>query len=305
MNDSHPLAGLADRGKEPRSKRHLDQWVIQAASRTGMADRRLSWLVASSIVIAALQRECHEDGHPLILLKGGTYLEMRLGLDARATQDVDTVLRGAFEDFEEIIDRGMAPWGPLELSRDEIKEITGAQRVVKPRRFNVRLSINGEVWRKIPVEVSPDEGALGQRVEVVEALPLGHFGLPSPIELAGIALDYQVAQKLHGCSDPHQPPDETNTRARDVVDLVLLRRAFYQDGPDLQSLRGACHDLFEARARERETLGREPRAWPPEVVAHDGWAREFQRACSEAEIEFDLDEAIAEVNDWIRAIESG
>jgi hypothetical protein len=34
---------------------------------------------------------------------------------------------------------------------------------------------------------------------------------------------FQIAQKIHAVSDPHEPPDSINDRARDVVDLLLLR----------------------------------------------------------------------------------
>jgi hypothetical protein len=58
----YPLPVLPQRGKEPTSKRHLDAWVEQAASRAGIVNSRLGWLVGSSVVIAALQRARHHDG---------------------------------------------------------------------------------------------------------------------------------------------------------------------------------------------------------------------------------------------------
>lgn len=50
------------------------------------------------MVVAALQRAVAPDGHPRFLLKGGTYLELRLGLETRATKDVDVLFRGNFDD---------------------------------------------------------------------------------------------------------------------------------------------------------------------------------------------------------------
>jgi hypothetical protein len=35
---------------------------------------------------------------------------------------------------------------------------------------------------------------------------------------------YQIAQKLHAGSDPHEPPAYVNDRARDLVDLLLLKQ---------------------------------------------------------------------------------
>lgn len=304
MSD-HPFHALPDRGKEPTSKRNLDAWISRAVSMlpdAPLAERRLSWLVASSVVVAALQQALHTDGLPRFLLNGGAYLEVRLGLKSRATADVDTLFRGSFDDFLEVLDSVLTTWGTLTLQRTEIEVIEGARRVVKPRRFRIQLLLGGAVWRAIDIEVAPDEGGAGDRVETVPATPLHHFGLPSAVELAGIAMDYQVAQKLHACSDPHQPPEFVNDRARDIVDLVLIRDAFYGDAYDLPELRRACEALFEARQNDTLALGGEPRGWPPPVVAYEDWQSDFAKACDEAGVTLDLDTAVAEVNEWIATI---
>jgi hypothetical protein len=44
----------------------------------------------------------------------------------------------------------------------------------------------------------------------------------SPDTLATLALRFQIAQKLHACTDPHDSPASINDRPRDVVDLLLL-----------------------------------------------------------------------------------
>jgi hypothetical protein len=44
----------------------------------------------------------------------------------------------------------------------------------------------------------------------------------SPDALATLALRFQIAQKLHACTDPHDSPASINDRPRDVVDLLLL-----------------------------------------------------------------------------------
>jgi len=305
---NHPFDALPDRGKEPTSKRNLDAWITQAVGKlpdAPLAERRLSWLVASSVVVAALQQALHTDGLPRFLLKGGAYLEVRLGLNARATADVDTLFRGSFDDFLEVLEGVLTTWGPLTLQRTEIEVIEGARRVVKPRRFRIQLVLGGQVWRAIDVEVAPDEGGAGDRVETVPATPLHHFGLPSAVELAGIAMDYQVAQKLHACSDPHQPPEFINDRARDIVDLILIRNAFYNDAYDIAELRRACEALFEARQVDALELNAEPRMWPPTVVGYDDWRSDFAKACEEVGVTIDLDTAVAEINDWVARISAG
>lgn len=278
----HPFDSLPDRGKEPRSKRHLETWIQQAHVTTGIAARRLGWLVASSVVIAALQRVHAEDGQPRVLLKGGAYLELGLGLRTRATRDVDTLFRGDFDDFLDVLDASLAePWGSIELQRTAVETIDGAIRTVKPRRFSIKLLVSGQVWRSIDVELAPDEGLAGAHVATVPSTPLGHFGLPTPAEFAGIVFDYQVAQKLHACSDPHQPPELVNDRARDVVDLILVRDALYDNNADTAKLRAACVDLFSSRAAEAAVLGRRARQWPPAVIPHEHWHTDFAAASRE------------------------
>jgi hypothetical protein len=257
------------------------------------------------VVIAALQRTAAEDGHPRFLLKGGAYLEARLGLRSRATKDIDTLFRGDFDDLIDVLDASIRePWGVLELQRTEVEVIERAHRIVKPRRFKVKLLVNGQTWRSVDVEVAPDEGLAGAEVDVFPGPPLGHFGLPSPVELTGIVFDYQVAQKLHACSDPHEPPEAINDRARDIVDLLLVRAGFYGNGADAVSLRAACIDLFESRAAEAQKLGVRDRAWPPTVVAHEHWHADFETASVAVGLDVGLIDAIAEVNAWIGEIDA-
>lgn len=296
----HPFARLTARGKEPASANVLNAWIQQAQVKVDIAPDRLGWLVASTVVIAALQRAVYADGQPRFLLKGGAYLEHRLGLNARATKDVDTLFRGDFGEFLAELDAALRdPWGPITLRRTEISVIEGARTRTKPRRFDIQLLIRGKVWRRIQVEVAPDEGGAGGAVDALRALPLDHFGLPSARKLAGIALDYQVAQKLHACTDPHDPPDLINDRARDVIDLVLLRQTFYPEGADLSKLAAACLDVFQTRAREAEALGGPSRSWPPQVVAYAHWERDYLRPASQADIELSLHDAIEHINSWI------
>ncbi|WP_129664470.1 nucleotidyl transferase AbiEii/AbiGii toxin family protein [Phytoactinopolyspora endophytica] len=191
------FAELPDRGKAPSTKRALDTWIQQAQATTNVAARRLGWIVASSVVIAALQRAHHDDGHAQFLLKGGAYLEHKLGLSARSTKDIDTLFRGDFDEFLSRLDGVLEePWGSIQLQRTAVEIIDGANRVVKPRRFKVKLLLRGTVWRSVEVEVAPDEGNAGEGVEILAAPILNHFGLPSPTAFAGIVLDYQVAQNF-------------------------------------------------------------------------------------------------------------
>lgn len=117
-------------------------------------------------------------------------------------------------------------------------------------------------------------------------------------------MDYQVAQKLHACTEPHTT-DHPNDRVRDVVDLLLLKSAFYDDRADLPALEKACRDLFYTREREaeqaEETL---PRSWPPMIATHPHWEAEYQTYSTEVGSELTLDQAVSALNRWIEEIDA-
>ena len=299
------MAHLPERGKEPASARVLDTWISQAQDKLGMDAGRLGWLIASTVVVASLQRAVDQSGRSLFLLKGGTYLQHRMSWAGRPTKDVDGLVRGDLDAFLDALDEALRlPWGPLTLTRTEPEVIATPARVVQPRRFDVRVSLRGQVWRRIQVEVAPDEAGAGDEQDLLAAPGLGHFGLPDPDFLLGIALRYQIAQKLHACTDPHDPHGERNDRARDVVDLLLLRDLAAVDGtPTPAQLRQACTALFAARAAEARTLGREERGWPPRLVAHPHWSNDYDKAAGQGGVDLPLGQAVEDVNAWVELIE--
>lgn len=300
------LARLQSRGKEPNSAAVLDRWVAAAQQAAGVEAGRLGWLVASTVVIAALQRAVDETGRTHFLLKGGTYLQYRLGTTGRTTKDVDGLIRGDLDEFLTALDQALRqPWGPLTLSRTEAEVIEVGGKVIKPRRFWVKLAIKGKVWRRIKVEIAGDEADAAHEHDVLTSVNLDHFGLPTPEQLLGIAVQFQIAQKLHACTDPHEPPAEPNDRARDIADLLLLRDLVRLEGQLTSAdIGAACAALFLARAHEATTLGRPPRPWPPVITPYPHWHGDYDRVALESGNNLALTDAVAELNGWIIELES-
>lgn len=300
------LSSLRPKDKEPRTASVLNGWVNQAEKHLGVdaAGGRLGWLIASTVVVAALQRAVDTSGASLFLLKGGTLLQHRLRQGSRATKDVDGLIRGDIDAFIAALDEVLVlPWGPLDLRRGEVTVIRTPARVVKPRRFDGLVLLRGVTWRRVQVEIAPDEGGAGDEPETFAVPTLAGFGLPDPDALVGLALRYQIAQKFHACSDPHDPPDAPNTRARDVVDLLLLLELTVSAGsPTLAQIRQACEAIFVARAADATQLGRSERHWPPLIVAHPHWAGDYAAAAASGGLSATLDEAVATANAWIAAI---
>lgn len=300
------LGTLKPKSRQPVSTKVLNTWIAQAEGQLGDEAKggRLGWLIASSVAIAVVQRALDADGRQLFLLKGGTLLQHRLNATARTTKDVDGLIRGDMDAFfgtlEGVLDD---QWGPMTLRRGVVEVIDVPTKIIKPRRFDIILEMRGVTWRRIQFEVSPDEASIGDEQEIIESPPLGGFGLPDPDALVGIAMRFQIAQKLHAVSDPHEPPDSINDRARDVVDLLLLRDLIAAAGrPTLTEVRDAGVAVFEARAAEAAELGRPMRAWPPTIPAHRHWTEDYARAAASGGIGLSLDAAVAEVNAWIAMI---
>lgn len=259
---SQSLSSLKPKAKQPASTRVLNTWIAQAEGKMGAeaGGGRLGWLVASSIAIAAVQRAVDASGQRLFLLKGGTLLQHRLSAAARATRDVDGIVRGDMDEFLTSLGSALKhPWGPVTMRREEVEVIETPTKLIKPRRFDLVLEIRGVTWRRVRFEISPDEAGIGAESESVAPPSLAGFGLPDPDALVGIALRYQVAQKLHAVSDPHEPPDFLNDRARDVVDLLLIRDLIADTRyPALADVRDASLAVFLAREAEARELSPHP-----------------------------------------------
>lgn len=299
---SEKLSELKPKGKEPRSRSVLESWIAKAEgeidpSRSG----RLAWLISTTVCAAKLQSVLGSQGESRFALKGGTLLQHRLGLSARATKDLDGIVRGDIEDFIDALDATLVEdWGPISFQRSEVEVINTPAKVVKPRRFDLMLSIKGQTWRKVQVEISPSEGLATEAFDTFAAPSLDAFGIPTPDYLVGIALSYQIAQKVHGATDPHDPPEFVNRRARDVVDLLLLKELAESAGtPNADEIRAAIKDIFESRAHEARVLGRTERALPAKVIAYPHWEADYAEAASGSSVELAMSDAIAAVNLWL------
>ncbi len=234
----------------------------------------------------------------------GTMLQYRLPGMSRTTQDIDGLVRGDIDTFLTELDQTLAEaWGPLTLARGEVQTIDVPHRSVKPRRFDVIVRLNGVTWRRVQVEAAPDEGHAGSLSEPISSPSLAGFGLPTPDHLTSLSMRYQIAQKVHASTDPHDPPAHINDRARDVVDLLLLRDLVEMTGePSLADVHVAVEDVFTARAAEAEAMGVAPRTWPATVTAHPHWEPRFSKAAESAGLTVTLTEAVVQVNEWLSRI---
>lgn len=304
LNES--VAQLKPKGKEPNSVATLTKWIDYAERQLGGQNTgRLSWLVASSVVVAKLQQVVDNQGGVRFILKGGTLLQYRLGLSTRATKDVDGIVRGSIDSFIQVLDAQLrGQWGAIDFARSEVEEIRVPSKTINPRCFYIKLSLRNKLWRKVKIEISPDEGKAGSSYEPFVPPSLSGFGLPTPDTLVGLQLSYQVAQKIHAASDPHIPPDYINERPRDLVDLVLLHSMIAETGkPSANELKAAIQDIFDARAAEARATRRNPRLLPARIVAYPHWNGDYQKTAHEVGVDLPMNEAVLLINAWFEEIQ--
>ena len=98
-------------------------------------------------------------------------------------------------------------------------------------------------------------------------------------------LEYQVAQKLHGCSAPG------SKRAHDLVDLQIIMS---HSSIDFEKTAEICRRLFAYRKTHQ---------WPPQVVKGEKWDEAYSNQRLDLPVLPTVDEAIVWANELIEIID--
>lgn len=110
----------------------------------------------------------------------------------------------------------------------------------------------------VQLEIAAAEAGMGAELDQVLAKSLGHVGLAGPDTVPCVAVRWQIAQKLHACTEV--PTVGQNDRFRDLIDLQLL--AGLVDERRWADVRAACIAVFEGRAKH---------AWPRALAIPEHW----------------------------------
>jgi Nucleotidyl transferase AbiEii toxin, Type IV TA system len=268
--------------RPPHSVRVLHKWIDDHVKGTGGAVARAQRWISFMVIATILDGVRDENDDPVFVLKGGAAMELRLGLDARATKDYDVTFRdrtaGIVARLDEAVQR---PHADFAITRTEPVAV-GPHACSAPRP---QAGVPGPLVADGPVR--DREGEAGQEIDRVPAIPLDHFGLEGLDRVPCASVRYQMAQKLHACTG------RENDRSRDLVDLLLLRGMLGADG--LPRVREACVEIFELRVEH---------AWPPTVIVFDAWRESLLREAEELGFAIrDVDQAAAEVQDLVREID--
>ena len=247
--------------KPPHNASVLARWLTEASKEKGVPAGRLRRWLGFMVVAAMLDEARHaEDGAPLFLVKGGVAMELRIDSGARATKDFDTAFRASMDAVADHLDPALrAGHGDFTATRTELEPVkdTGAARC------EIKLAYRGKSVITVKMEVAAVEGGMGDEIDHVPAKSLDHVGLAGPDTVPCVAVRWQMAQKLHACTETFERGE--NDRFRDLLDLQLLADLVEDD--EWAAVRAACLEIFETRAKQ---------AWPPQVTLYESWGAGYE-----------------------------
>lgn len=226
-------------------------------------------------------------------MRGGGALKLRYGeMATRYTLDFDAARRVTEDEFADRYSERLAKgWGPFSgrLVRNAKPRPSDVPEEYVMRPFEVKLTYRSQSWCTVELEVSYDEVGDAESGELVP-LPkdvlevFSALGFPEPRPFPLMRIVHQIAQKLHGATDPHY------FRGQDIVDLQLMMA---REKPDLLEVRGICERLFANRRRQ---------PWPSKVTVSEELRVSYERSRGALPVLATGDEAIAWVNSLIDRI---
>lgn len=288
----------SDYGAPPANLRSLRDRLTQAAKREGVVFGRLQQHVAVLVIAQFMSELTDERGGPLLLVKGGVSLELRRGIPAsRTSKDLDAVTRADMAVVhEQLADAGAAGWEGFSAVFTPPVAFVVSGVADRAHRFTAKLGYRGRPFASVPVEVSAIEAGDADQYDMVASEALALVGLPQSEAVPCMTLPWQVAQKLHACTDSIDQP-RTNDRAHDLVDLQLIEALLVDEF--LAETRAACVAVFEERGS---------RAWPPNIAPQGHWGPIYQRALEGLEalgLPPSVAEAAQRVQAFVDRIEAG
>lgn len=211
------------------------------------------------------------------VLKGGFVMELRLGLAARTTKDLDLVLRDegtrwTAQTVQDLIDEAL----DVDLDDRMTFEVRVPKAVVvdgvagSTWGVSVRVLLDGTELCVVRLDVvtrAVDMGEARDALRVDPVLP-GLEGC-GPVTVAAVDPAQHAAEKLHACVRTYAH-DRPSSRDKGLVDLVLLEEAGLVER---RALGVALDRVFRARDREAPpvTLPALPVGWrsPYEAKAEE------------------------------------
>jgi predicted nucleotidyltransferase component of viral defense system len=221
----------------------LEQRLKNEAEASGLALMRVRKRVAFERFLARLAAS-ESSGW---LLKGAFALELRLGLRTRTTKDIDL---GRADDEEAATEHlnaatrvDLGDFFDFEVRRTPALDAAASFQAV---RYTVRADLASRRFEQFPVDVALSESSPIQAEPLFGGNSL-EFADVAALQLPVVSLEQHVAEKLHAYTGTFGHDARESTRAKDLVDLVLIGELAEIDAKRLSH---ALATTFEQRARQ-------------------------------------------------------
>ncbi|MBI3611507.1 MAG: nucleotidyl transferase AbiEii/AbiGii toxin family protein [Nitrospirae bacterium] len=242
-------------------RQSLEERLNQISRNQGVDLTRLRRRVAFERLLARL----FTDKKPRCILKGGYAIELRFQNLARATRDIDLSIpdpgskipqgknqsQGIREWLQEELDKDLGDWFVFFLG-EKMSDLRAAPQ--GGTRFQVEARLDNRTFARFTLDAGIGDAIISEP-EWVTGHELLSFAGISPARIAVLPLEQQFAEKIHAYTLPRE---RTNSRTRDLIDLVLL---IEQGLPQVERVVQALRATFERRATHPLPNKLEP---PPE-----------------------------------------
>lgn len=269
---------------------------INARSSNHAELQRLRRLVAFDRLLAKL----FLDQNSPWIVKGGYGLEVRYGLKARTTKDVDlavpvigsraenpaTTIQKLWEDLQEAAARDIGDHFAIHIAapRQEFDAPPGGGA-----RFPVEVLLDRRIFAKFHLDVGIGDVIL-EEAEWTNGEDYLSFASIPPARFPIIPLAQQFAEKTHSYTLPRK--SGLNSRVKDLVDMTLI---LDHGAPDPGAVKSAIEATFHHRATHNipHSFAAAPATWASSYTA---MARELKLT------EITIESAISRLNGYWKTI---
>jgi hypothetical protein len=282
--------------KTPGAFRQALESRLNARVGTNAELQRLRRLVAFDRLLARLFFE----ENSAWIVKGGYGFEVRYGMNARTTKDIDLSLPQPSV-------RAEASQQPYQRLWEDIQDAAArdlgdnfVMRIGAPQqefdappgggaRFPVEVLLDGRIFAKFHLDVGIGDVVLGVP-EWAKGEEFFSFAGISPAKFRILPIAQQFAEKVHSYTLPRE--SGINSRVKDLVDLVLILE---KDAPTYESTKPAIEATFNHRGTHDIPL---------EIPsAPTTWTSSFTAMATQVNIsETTIEGAVARLNEYWKGI---
>ncbi len=244
----------------------LEERLRTQAIQPGMPLIRLRKMVAFERLLARLVRGDDETW----ILKGGFALELRLGVRARTTNDLD--LLATMPLTRERMHQAIIEAALKNLQDGFQFEVRQAVNI-NPARYAVQALLDGRTFETFHLDVGTGDPIVGPLEYITTPNLLAFADIP-PVRVPCYPLTQQLAEKVHAYTLTYKSGE--TTRVKDWVDILLIAETGRLSAKRLSDSLQATFDARQTHALP-DKLARPPSTW----------TRTFKKLADEVQLEYD------------------